>query len=58
VTPEQFLQTDDEINTNDGAFSIGCNVNNHANNVFLGLIDWITWEDVVNYSGVDATVMQ
>jgi hypothetical protein len=49
LTPEQFLQSGDEINTNDGAFSIGCNVNNHANNVFLGLIDWITWEDVVNY---------
>jgi hypothetical protein len=39
-------------------FSIGCNVNNHANNIFLGLIDWITWQDVVDYSGVDATSMQ
>jgi len=52
LTPELFLQLGDEIKTNDGSFSIGCNVSDHANNLFLGKIDWITWEDAVNYKSV------
>jgi len=28
----------------EGDFIIGANVNNHNNNVFNGLIDWITWK--------------
>ncbi len=39
------LWTGDEIKPNDGAFTIGASVNNHANNVFNGLIDWITWQN-------------
>ncbi|MBI4516036.1 MAG: hypothetical protein HY699_09510 [Deltaproteobacteria bacterium] len=35
------LYTGDQIKTADGAFTIGANVTNHANNVFQGLIDWI-----------------
>lgn len=41
LTPERYLYEGDEIRTSDGSFTIGANVNNHANNVFLGLIDWI-----------------
>jgi hypothetical protein len=36
------LYTADQINANDGNFTIGANVTNHANNVFQGLIDWIS----------------
>jgi predicted CXXCH cytochrome family protein len=43
----------DEITTGDGDFTIGVNVNNHTNNLFNGLIDWIIWQDSVDYSGVD-----
>ncbi len=42
----QKLYTGDIISAVDGDFAIGGNVNNHANNIFQGLIDWITWEDV------------
>jgi hypothetical protein len=42
------LYTGDEITTTNGALTIGANVNNHANNVFEGLIDWITWKDSVD----------
>ena len=38
----------DEISPADGAMTVGANVNNHANNVFNGLIDWITWKDTVD----------
>ncbi len=35
--------TADEIITGNGSFAIGANRNNPANNLFNGLIDWITW---------------
>ena len=42
------LYEGDEITAIAGDFTIGCNANNHANNVFDGQIDWITWTgDVV-----------
>ncbi len=53
LTPDRFLQLGDVIKKNDGDFSIGCNVNSHANNVFSGQIDWIIWSPVADYSGVD-----
>ncbi|RJR17297.1 MAG: hypothetical protein C4581_08275 [Nitrospiraceae bacterium] len=37
----------DVISPMDGDFVIGANVSNHANNLFNGLIDWITWKDAV-----------
>jgi hypothetical protein len=43
----QKFYTGDEINKVDGNFAIGANRNNPANNVFNGLIDWITWDDEV-----------
>jgi hypothetical protein len=42
------LWTDDEINSANGSFAIGVNVNNNANHQFNGLIDWITWKDSVD----------
>jgi hypothetical protein len=39
----------DEIVPADGNFVIGANVNNQANNLFDGLIDWIAWEPVADY---------
>jgi hypothetical protein len=45
---DRYLYEGDEITTGDGDFTIGTNVNNHANNVFNGLIDWITWKDTVD----------
>jgi predicted CXXCH cytochrome family protein len=38
------LYTGDIINTANGAFTIGTNSTNHANNLFNGLIDWIKWK--------------
>jgi predicted CXXCH cytochrome family protein len=35
----------DVISSADGDFLIGANINNYANNLFNGLIDWITWKD-------------
>jgi predicted CXXCH cytochrome family protein len=40
--------TADEIKKNDGNFAIGVNRNNTSNNLFNGLIDWITWKDSVD----------
>jgi hypothetical protein len=50
---DRQLHEGDEIMTADGPFTIGANVSNHANNVFLGLIDWITWQSIVTYDGLD-----
>lgn len=41
LTPEMLLYEGDVIRTSDGAFTIGANVSDHANNVFLGLIDYV-----------------
>lgn len=49
----RYLFAGDEISPSDGDFTIGANVNNHGNNVFEGLIDWIGWDPSVDYSGVD-----
>lgn len=49
----QAFYTDDQIRPNDGAFTIGANRNNTANNIFDGLIDWITWRETADYSGVE-----
>ncbi|MFQ6112875.1 MAG: hypothetical protein ACE5NG_02170 [bacterium] len=54
---DRYLYEGDEITPADGDFTIGCNVNNHANNVFIGLIDWISWQHGVDYSGVDDSPM-
>ncbi len=42
----QKLYTADQITPVNGDFAIGANVNNHANNVFDGEIDWLRWVDV------------
>lgn len=47
------LYTDDTISPASGPFAIGVNVNNHANHIFNGLIDWITWQGSADYGGVD-----
>ena len=44
----RYLYEGDRISPADGDFTIGCNVNNHAKNVFHGLIDWITWKPTAN----------
>ncbi|RJQ51402.1 MAG: hypothetical protein C4521_12445 [Actinobacteria bacterium] len=42
------LYTGDAIKKSDGSFTIGANVGNHANNVFLGKIDYIKWQGEVD----------
>jgi len=42
------LAVGDVINGAAAAFTIGANSTNHANNLFNGLIDWITWKDSVD----------
>jgi hypothetical protein len=49
----RVLYTNDEISPANGVFSIGVNANNHANHLFTGQIDWITWEAVADYTGID-----
>ena len=46
---DRQLAQGDVITAGDGKFTIGCNVNNYANNVFYGVIDWISWEATVRY---------
>lgn len=53
VPSDRRLYEGDKITMADGDFVIGSNVNNHNNNVLNGLIDWIKWQGVVDYSGVD-----
>ena len=53
LTDERKLYTGDTITVANGDFVIGANVNNHTRNVFNGLIDWIMWQDVADYTGVD-----
>jgi len=48
----QRFYTDDEIRPNDSSFAIGVNRNTLTGNLFDGLIDWIKWQDAVDYSGV------
>jgi predicted CXXCH cytochrome family protein len=47
--------TGDEIGPGDGHFAIGAMPNKllHGGNQFNGLIDWIIWQSVADYSGVD-----
>ena len=52
LTSDRYLVAGDEITTSDGEFTIGCNVNNNANNVFEGEIDWIRWQAIADYTGV------
>ncbi len=47
-TDAKKFYTGDEIKPNNGNFAIGANRNNPANNLFNGLIDWITWGDFVD----------
>ncbi|MCU7905064.1 MAG: hypothetical protein KZQ76_04260, partial [Candidatus Thiodiazotropha sp. (ex Epidulcina cf. delphinae)] len=49
----RLLYTGDIITAVNGPFAIGVNVNNHANNLFNGLIDWVTWQGAADYTGVD-----
>ncbi len=53
LTSDRYLYEGDEISASNGGFSIGVNVNNNDKNRFNGLIDWIIWQDVSDYSGVD-----
>ena len=53
VPADRRLYEGDKITMADGDFVIGSNVNNHNNNILNGLIDWIKWQGVVDYSGVD-----
>ncbi|HHL39003.1 MAG TPA: hypothetical protein ENJ37_00700 [Deltaproteobacteria bacterium] len=50
---DRQLWEGDQIATADGDFVIGANINNRSNNLFNGLIDWISWKGVVDYGGVD-----
>ncbi len=52
LTSEQYMVTGDEIAISNGNFAIGCNVNNNANNVFAGEIDWVSWKSNADYTGV------
>ncbi len=49
----RILYTGDEITRANSVFAIGVNSNNNANNLFNGQIDWITWEEIADYTGVD-----
>jgi predicted CXXCH cytochrome family protein len=53
IPAERLLYAGDRIRPSDGDFVIGAGVNNHANNVFVGLIDWIRIDLDVDYSGLD-----
>lgn len=50
VPADRRLYEGDRITMADGDFLIASNVNNHNNNAFNGLIDWIKWQGVANYS--------
>ena len=54
LTAEYLSYTGDEVSVADGVFSIGVDVNDHAVGLFNGQIDWVTWEGIADYSGVDA----
>ncbi len=43
----------DEMLTGSGSFAVGVNVKNLGALHFNGLIDWITWSDVPDYTGLD-----
>ena len=49
------LYTGDEMTAGDGDFAIGANTTKllKGGNHFNGLIDWIEWQPVADYSGVD-----
>jgi hypothetical protein len=53
VDATRQLYTGDEITAVNGPFAIGVNINNHANNLFNGLVDWVSWQGVADYTGVD-----
>lgn len=53
LDPARSLYTGDDIQAADGDFVIGANVNNHANNVFGGRIDWIRWQEEADCPVVD-----
>jgi len=48
LTSNKRIYEGDQIMTSDGQFVIGANINNHANNVFDGLIDWLSWKDSID----------
>ncbi len=49
----RLLYTGDAIDSFNGPISIGVNVNNRANNLFNGQIDWVKWQGSADYTGVD-----
>lgn len=52
VSADRQLFQGDEIVPASSAVAIGVNVNNSSVNLFDGLIDWIIWRSLVDYSGV------
>lgn len=50
IPADRRLYEGDKITMSDGDFVIGSNVNNHNNNAFNGLIDWIKWQGVPDYT--------
>ena len=43
----------DEMQTGSGSFAVGVNVKNLGALHFNGLMDWITWSDTPDYTGLD-----
>ena len=53
IDATQRLYTGDTIDAMSGPFSIGVNLSNHAANLFIGSIDWVSWQGSADYGGVD-----
>ncbi len=51
----RYFLEGDQIISGETNTRIGANINNSANNQFNGLIDWISVQPAVDYSGVDET---
>jgi hypothetical protein len=49
----RLLYTGDTITPVSGPFAVGVNVNNNTRHIFNGLIDWVSWQETADYSGVD-----
>lgn len=53
LTSDRKLYEGDIMNSADGVMNIGSSANHNANLMFNGSIDWIKWQGIADYSGVD-----